>query len=247
MFARFEELQADWRFEYKYRLTYQEYLQVRSAIHPVMKKDGYTIQAPGQKYLVRSLYFDSDTFNNYLEKINGDCDRVKLRIRTYDSSPISNIPLRVELKARKGITVEKYSTWITYKDYKFFMTKNHWEKFEDATLSEFERYVHLKTQKPKIIVEYLREGYRTRSGNNIRITFDHKVKSAHADSLFPEKPFFRFHHPGRIILEIKCMKSQPLWLRQLIFRHGLRITPNSKYTQGIEVARNDVVIPKWSY
>ena len=247
MFSRFEALQTDWRFEYKYRLNYQQYLQIRSAILPDMRKDDYTLAAPHHKYLVRSLYFDSDTFQNFIEKVDGDCDRVKLRIRTYHTAPLEDISLRVELKARKGLTVEKHSTWTSFSHYQSFMKNWHWQETDDPVLSEFERYVQLKGQSPKIIVEYLREGYRARSGAQIRITFDHKVKSAHSNILFPEKPFFRQHHPGKVILEIKCMKSQPLWLRQLVFQHGLRITPNSKYTQGIEIARKDVVTPMWSY
>lgn len=247
MFLQLGNLYTDWRFEYKYRLTFQEYLQIRSAIVPSMRKDQYSLAAQHGKYLVRSLYFDTNTFRNFIEKINGDCDRVKLRIRTYSASPAENIPIRAELKARKGITVEKHSTWINFQAYRYFMDAWHWLDSNDAVLSEFERYVHLKTQRPKIIVEYLREGYITRSGEQIRITFDHKVRSAHAKTLFPENPFFRYHHPGKIVLEIKCMKLQPLWLRQMIYQHGLLISANSKYTQGIEVARKDIITPSWSY
>lgn len=247
MFLFLKNQYTDWRFEYKYRLTFQQYLQVRSAIVPFMRKDQYSLSAPFGKYLVRSLYFDTNTFDNFIEKLNGDCDRVKLRIRTYSSSPSENTKLRAELKARKGITVEKHSTWIDLHTFQYFMGNWHWPDNDNSVLSEFERYIHLKTQRPKIIVEYLREGYSTRSSEQIRITFDHKVRSAHANILFPEHPFFHYHHPGKIVLEIKCMKNQPPWLRQLVFQHGLRISANSKYTQGIETARKDVVNPSWSY
>ena len=247
MFLRVDDLQNDWRFEYKYRLTYQQYLQVRCAILPYMRKDIYSLAAAQGRYLVRSLYYDTDRFDNFIEKVNGDCDRVKLRIRTYTATPAADIPLRVEMKARKGITVEKHSTWVDMDAYQLFLDARHWTDVENSVLSEFERYVHLKAEQPKIIVEYLREGYAARSGEPIRATFDHQVRSAHAESLFPPNPFFHQHHPGRVVLEIKCMKLQPPWLWQLIITHGLRICPNSKYTQGIEAARSDVVSPSWSY
>lgn len=192
------------------------------------------------------MYFDSHNFKNYVEKVNGDRDRVKLRIRTYSETPSSELNLRTELKARKGIAVEKHNSWIDFQTYSEFMRTWHWPEHSDAVLNEFERYVHLKTQRPKIIVEYQREGFSTRRGENVRITFDHKVRSAHADSLFPEGVFFRNHHPGVIVLEIKCMKSQPPWLRNLIQQFGLRIIPNSKYTRGLESARVDIVTPSWS-
>ena len=113
-------------------------------------------------------------------------------------------------------------------------------------LQEFERYVHLKAQNPKIIVEYQREGYLSRGREALRITFDHKVKSAHADSLFPEQNFFREHNPGFIVLEIKCDKRQPDWLRSLVMNQTLCIVANSKYSQGIEIALPEIVRSTWS-
>lgn len=212
-----------------------------------MRKDKFSLADPQGKYFVRSLYFDTDTFSNYIEKVNGDSDRVKLRIRTYSPVPSANVPIRAELKARKGITVEKHSAWIDIDAYQHFLKTRHWHEVQDPVLSEFERYIHLKTQQPKIIVEYLREGYSNRNEEQIRITFDHKVRSAHAKTLFPGRPFFRYHHPGIIVMEIKCLKVQPIWLRSLVSRYGLRTSTNSKYVQGIEVARKDVVKPAWSY
>lgn len=247
MFPELKYLQSDWRFEYKYRLTYPCYLQIRSYILPSMRMDEYSRAAPRNRYMVRSLYLDSDTFTNYVEKVHGDSDRVKLRIRTYSASPSGNSPLRVEFKARRGIAVEKHSTWITLEDYRIFAEKKHWPDSSEPILVEFERYVHLKTLRPKIIVEYMREGYRARSGENLRITFDHQVRSAHADTLFPRDPFFRAHHPGKIVLEVKCDEVQPAWLGRMVTQFGLRPCTNSKYIQGINASRVDVVTPSRSY
>ncbi len=236
----------NWRFEYKYRLTYQQYICVRSAILPFMKKDRYSLVRPGGCYPVRSLYFDTDDLNNYEEKVNGDCDRVKLRIRSYSKTPPEGMNLRVELKARKGMVMEKHSTWIDHQAYREFMAESHWKKLADVVLQEFERYLHLKSQNPKIIVEYQREGYLSRGRESLRITFDHKVKSAHASNLFPEQAFFRQHYPGFVIMEIKCDKQQPPWLRELVRVQALCIVPNSKYSQGIEIALPEVVRSTWS-
>ncbi len=246
MFPLIQENGENWRFEYKYRLTYQQYLCTRSAILPFMKKDHYSLTRPSGSYPVRSLYFDTDDLNNYEEKVNGDCDRVKLRIRSYSKIPPDGMNLRVELKARKGMAMEKHSTWIDHQAYREFMASGHWRNLPDAILQEFERYVHLKAQNPKIIVEYQREGYLSRGREPLRITFDHKVRSAHADSLFPEQTFFRQHYPGFIVLEIKCDKRQPHWLRELIQQQALCIVANSKYSQGIEIALPEVVRSTWS-
>ena len=247
MFPGLDYLQTDWRFEYKYRLTHAQYLQVKASIVPSMRLDEYSRAAPQHRYLVRSIYLDTDNFTNYVEKVHGDADRVKLRIRTYSPAPSSTTPLRAEFKARRGIAVEKHSAWISFSDYQTFSKTRHWPALDDPILIEFERYVHLKNLKPKIIVEYLREGFRARDGGNLRITFDHQVRSAHAALLYPHKPFFRAHHPGWIVLEIKCVDNQPDWLQHIVKGFGLRPCTNSKYIQGINVSRHDVVTPSWSY
>lgn len=237
---------SDSRFEYKYQLTYPQYYCVRNAAHIYMKKDPYSLASPSGRYLVRSLYFDSYDLKNYQEKINGDYRRMKLRIRTYRKNPTENAKFRAEIKVRKGVMTDKYISWIDYAAYTEFMSNGHWPDPSNAVLVEFERYFHLKTMRPEIIIEYQREGYYARSKENLRITFDHQVHSAQASSLFPEAPFFRNHHHGVIIFEIKCDDQQPGWLEELVKTNGLCTIANSKYIQGIEVARSGLVRKAWS-
>lgn len=238
---------GEWRFEYKYRLLPQQYHQIQAAIRPFVQPDVFTDSTPHHRYLVRSLYFDSADLRAYQEKIYGDCDRTKLRIRSYTDKLHNTALLRVEMKARKDITVEKRSTFIPMDVYTEFLRSGHWHSENDAVLIEFERYVHLKHLLPLILVEYHREGFTAKLQKDLRITFDHHVRSASAASLFPSKPFFRTHQLGAVIFEIKCSKSQPPWLLTLIRTHGLRVAANSKFAQGIEISRPEIIHPAWSY
>ncbi len=85
------------RFELKYRIHYQDYLKIRNALQVYMKKDDYTKRAAGTGYLVRSLYYDTDEYASYHEKMDGDNERVKLRIRSYSDDPQAGSPIRAEL------------------------------------------------------------------------------------------------------------------------------------------------------
>jgi SPX domain protein involved in polyphosphate accumulation len=241
-----EDLKGDWRFEYKYRLTYQQYYRVRSAILPFMKKDRFSLARPQGNYYVRSLYFDSNKFTNYEEKMNGNADRLKLRIRTYENNLEPDDNLRVEMKARKGLTMEKHSAWIKYAAYQEFMATRHWPEPGNPILEEFERYCFLKELLPKIIVDYEREGFSARGMESLRITFDLKVRSARASELFPDHPFFRTHYPGWVVLEIKCDKTQPSWVRNMVQQQGLSLITNSKFAQGIELVMPELVRSTWS-
>ncbi len=232
-----------WRFEYKYRLTVRQYYQMKNALAPYMKQDDYTRKAANKRYLVRSLYFDNDQFQAYYEKIEGNFGRIKCRIRTYTDSFENNPVLRVELKNRWGESIEKYSTFITPADYLDFLQNHHWADPDNPVLQEFERIYYLRAMRPKVLVEYYREGYMPRTNGDLRITLDHDVRSCYTDSLFPKPPLFKYHHNHTVVLEIKCRHKQPAWLSQLVRQHSLKYIANSKYTQGIEAVRPDLVSP----
>ncbi|MDW7651816.1 MAG: VTC domain-containing protein [Bacillota bacterium] len=89
-------------------------------------------------------------------------------------------------------------------------------------------------------------GLKSRQMEDLRITFDQDVRSSSASLLFPRQPFFRTHNKNEIILEIKCRNEQPARLTKIVRRHGLKVVANSKFTQGIEMSRPDVVTPMWS-
>lgn len=245
-FTSQQEIITSRRFESKYRISKHQYYGVKNALMPFMQLDPFTSVTPNKKYLVRSLYFDTLDYQAYYEKISGDCDRVKFRIRTYTETIEDNPTIRVELKVRKGVMMEKFSSFVKAFQYQEFMNSWHWPLENDPVLDEFERNLHLKHLQPKILVEYHREGFQSRSREDLRITFDHQVRSAFSTSLFPNKVFFRPHHPHIIILEIKHYEKQPNWLRRIVQQHNLKIIANSKYAQGIEVARPDLVTPSWS-
>ena len=236
--------QSTWRFELKYRISYQDFLKIRNAVTPYMRRDSHTQRANDGRYLVQSLYFDTYGYKSYHEKMNGDHERLKFRIRTYSTQLTDSTFIRVEMKVRKGNAMEKHGVQVSAQDYLFFMKNRHWPQNTNLILQEFERYLHLWDLRPKVLIRYYREGYEDRERNGIRITFDHHVSGAHSDGLFPDSPvFFRSLQPNIVILEIKCRHKQPDWVRNLVRNYGLRWVANSKFTQGIQSARNELYHP----
>jgi hypothetical protein len=232
------------RIELKYRLSYFQYLKIRNAIYAHMKKDRYTSASIGSGYLVRSLYYDTYDYSAFFEKMSGDSNRIKFRLRSYSDKIDDAEKIRVEIKVRRANLVEKHSTFVSKEDYQYFIRRRCWPTLDNPILAEFERYLHLKDLRPQVLVEYYREGYESRSKDGIRITFDHKVRSGHSATLFPEHLFFKVHHPHIVVAEIKFNDKLPSWLRTLVQSQGLKIIANSKFTQGIQVARQDLHHPE---
>jgi len=234
-------VQDYWRYELKYRLSQQDYWQVRNAIYPFIACDQYTKVAPSRKYLVRSLYFDTPDFQAYNEKLGGNHSRLKFRIRAYTDCVSTNSPVHVEAKIRNGARSQKIGAFVSVEQYLAFMQGFHWDGETNSILIEFERSVHARILRPKILVQYRREAYVSRARDDIRITFDHAVQSAQTKTLFPEHVFFHPHYAHSVILEIKHRDQQPYWLKDIVQTYSLKIEPNSKYCQGIDVTQLDLV------
>ncbi len=237
-------IDEDSRIELKYRLTHFQYLKVLNAIKPYMITDAYTRRAPTHRYSVRSLYFDTADYRAYEQKMSGDCDRVKFRLRTYALEDAETNPVRVELKMRQGNRMVKKSVFVPNEEYRYFIEHGHWKNLQDPITMEFERHTLTQSLTPVILVEYEREGYQTRFKSDLRITFDHRVRGAHARTLFPEHPFFRALMPMSVVLEIKFKENFPLWVGRLVREQGLKVIANSKYTQCLQVARHDLYHPE---
>lgn len=240
------QLTSETRYERKYRCTYQQYYAVKNALYTYVQPDPYTQCSPLNQYLVRSLYYDSHDFPILLEKINGNCSRLKFRIRTYGDSAKQNPDIRVEIKVRQTNLTKKFGALIDMEACEHFLHSRHFSNHEDQVLVEFERQIHARCLFPKILVEYRREGFNTKWREGVRITFDHKIKCTSARTLFPEKIGWQNLLDPIIVLEIKHSEDLPAWLLNIIRDNNLRMVSNSKFALGMVNGRRDMVFPGWS-
>ena len=75
-------INSNWRFEYKHRLTHQQYQHVRSAILPYMKKDRYTLASPSQRYRPGLIDFEIKCFKMRLPWLRELVQQHGLRVNT---------------------------------------------------------------------------------------------------------------------------------------------------------------------
>ncbi len=231
------------RWELKYRIGVFQYHQLRNAIRGFMERDAFTPREAGAGYRVRSLYFDTHGYAAFEEKMAGTHERVKFRLRAYEATPGPDTRIRVELKKRQGQRVYKSSVFVPLAHGEAFLASRHWPGAGHPILEEFAYLAHARDLRPKILVEYFREGYRSRAGDDLRVTFDHRVRSSHARALFGSGRFARLHHPHEIVFEMKYRTDPPTWVEGLARTFRLKMIANSKFTQGIQVARHDLLHP----
>lgn len=231
------------RVERKYLLSLDQYYRLRNRIVPFAERDYYS-RAAGGSYIVRSIYYDTRDYRAWYEKEDGDFGRIKLRIRAYTDRRERCETVSVEIKTRRGSAMVKYATRIDVGEYREFVKTGSWPSIRDKTLNEFERLRRVRQLVPVCLVQYRREGFAARDGSQVRLTIDHDVESTRASRLFPESLILNPHRPKRLIFEVKTRAGEPEWLRAVIREHTLKMTANSKYWQGIEIIRPNMVTPR---
>ena len=232
----------DGRFEYKYSLNVVDYLKLKNRLASTMRLDQFSTRADNGRYYIRSLYFDSYDYRAYVEKMDGNMSRIKLRVRSYFKTHQDCPFVSVELKCRRADKIIKFSKHVPLADFESFMARGYWDDDKDPVLQEFDRLRRLSHLEPKVLVDYYREAFVTRDRSDIRITFDHDICSSLSGELFPAASCYRKDLSHRVVLEIKTAGQAPQWLEKVVKQHNLKMVPNSKYAQCIERTQHALFI-----
>jgi SPX domain protein involved in polyphosphate accumulation len=235
------------RLELKYLIDEATAERVRRDIAPFCNPDSHN-RAPDSGgastgYSVSSLYLDSPNLAFYRAKERGDAERLKLRLRTYGSSPYAVL----ELKRRVADVIDKTRATVDRKD--AAQVAQGWldaapaSPDEQRFLCNFALEVARAGALPSLQLRYEREAYTSVVDHYARVTFDRRIEAQRTSSwdLDPavgEWSHFDHHWRRRerersVVLELKCQSSIPGWVTDLVQAHALDRQSFSKYSVGI--------------
>lgn len=157
-----------WRFERKYQLSPEEYLQFEKLM---MLSDLQTLHADRQ---INNCYFDNITNNAYTESVEGYSEKMKVRIRWYGDLFNTVVPtLEFKLKQNNSNKKETYKLFKTtfddsfnWKDYIHEVQNYIFEKHNSTILNRLE---------PVLINTYKRS-YFSNFEKTFRLTIDRNLK-----------------------------------------------------------------------
>ena len=228
------------RYEFKYFMSSKISDEIFNQSLNFMNIDNYAQFNKDNKYLVRSLYFDNDDYNNFFEKVDGIKIRKKFRLRSYDKQLNSKIPIFLEMKGRVHDRIIKKRLLIDRNDLKYFEKLNNLEelykKYNKNTLIKDFIYDVKKKIKPKIIIDYNRRPLINKFGLYFRLTFDSDLITSKSNHLFYNKDKSNFalqYKPGNSILEVKFERSIPAWFHRIIQSYNLNRRSISKFVLGV--------------
>ncbi len=230
------------RFEIKYYVPKDRIDALKAFIRPYVELDPHAVNVPDNRYLVRSLYFDTPQLDFYYEKADGLKVRKKLRIRTYNEYQDDSIGfLEIKRRYNNNVVKERSKFKICSLDDIInspfdFIQKNRVTNGNDISLDRFVFNLVSLNLEPSLLVLYDRDAYMDMYNERVRLTIDYNVRTLYAPrltDLFTNECLMPVTD-NSCILELKFDEFMPKWMRRLVQVIQVRPESISKYSMGIE-------------
>lgn len=225
------------RFEFKYLLHKDVIDRMIPELMTYMDWDPYVYE--NDFYEVNSLYYDSENFKNYFEKLNGVLTRKKPRIRVYHKQVKDSDPVFFEVKKKYGDVIIKDRAALTKAQFASFIeTPNAINSLSaEAGQNELMKFLYeiAKYQmRPTALVSYKRKPLVGRNNPGFRVTFDYDIEAAKPDG-FNFEADYESVYDDLVVMEVKYNGDMPYWFYSIIERYKLTRGSFSKYCESVAV------------
>jgi hypothetical protein len=229
------------RYELKYIIPERVALQIRQFVQQYLELDEFGQGRPNLAYPVHSIYFDSDDWKIYWRTINGDKNRYKLRLRYYSDDP--STPIFVEIKRRMKDIILKQRGRIEHHAVPelvrgHFPSGPHLRSGEEIhAIERFLELMHSVNARPKMHVAYDREAYVNDYNNEVRVTFDRRVRAELRPNgeITTEMTNPYICTTDQVILELKFTNRAPFWYRELVENFNCFQTGAAKFVESANI------------
>ena len=202
------------RHELKFFINEEQHFLLSHALDRTLHRDPNGDE--NNEYHIRSLYFD-DVYNTALyDKLDGDQNRDKYRIRIYN---FSDRVIKLECKTKIGTLISKRSISIPRDLCEQLMAGDPagLENTRSGLLNDVYREMTVNLLRPVVLVDYVREAY-LHDAEEVRITFDKQLRTGmRSHDLFnPHVPTIPPFDHGEMILEVKYNRVLPPYIRDIL-------------------------------
>lgn len=211
------------RYEKKYRLSEEEYLQLMERLKEYMQADQYG------KHTICSLYFDTKDYLLIRRSIEKPKYKEKLRLRSY-GIPAPDTSVYLELKKKlRDVTYKRRISMPYVEAQKYLLTGER--PTDGGQIFEEINYFRRQYQPvPKVLLFYERIALFGKEDPNLRVTFDTDIRYRTDDfdlSLGDEGiPLLQ---SGERLMEIKVSGALPFWLCRMLSELKIYPASSSKY------------------
>lgn len=238
------------RYECKYAVDPDKVGEIRRFIRPFLRVDSHAASSPAAAYAVCSLYLDTPGLDLYQQTIQGQKNRLKLRIRSYADG--DDAPVFLEIKRRVNGVVLKRRCGIRRREAERLLRSSSsagtppvpaesvppGDAEDIEAVAEFGCLLALTGAWPVLRVRYMREAYEAADGSPTRVTFDTElshVVTREAD-LSHNGGGWRPTPLDKVILELKFTERYPSWASDLVRVFELQRLSVPKYVMSMACA-----------
>lgn len=222
------------RIEMKFLLRRDEYEILRDTLRHWGQPDPYA--GDNGVYPVFSQYYDSGELRFFYDKINGEWEHVKIRVRQYTNRfGLAGLAF-LEAKIKKNNWQKKLR--IPVDDVKLLSKAEDWSKIDHPDIDYFTAAAAILALAPVCNVYYEREAFLLYDGPvPVRVNFDTNIaflyaseKTMSADMLEDRRMLKEYG----CVLEVKTESERlPRFLQGELRQVDARMTTFSKYTTGV--------------
>lgn len=214
------------RIESKHLISMSSKLYLVKNLKKILTEDIY---GENGYYNVRSLYFDNEKNQDYLDKLNNEPVRKGIRLRIY--TPMDK-KAKLEIKRKNGEHQQKSSLQIKKNDAIEIINKNYevLNKYSDPVADELYEVMTKEKYKPVTVVNYHRKAFDSRT-LGVRITIDSNIAYNNYEfNIFDKNlPLYNLSSVGENVLEVKLENGMPETLDVLLSKIPTIGKPVSKY------------------
>lgn len=238
------------RYELKYWCQESEIRELFSHLEGLLCPDPHNEEKGS--YCVTSLYFDSPDYRFFFEKLEGQRQRIKIRLRRYESS----LDGFLELKEKKNRRILKQRIHVSAEVLQSF-ARNDWTELTklaetNPTARRLSYDISLTRPHPVVVVRYEREAHQFKDDPSVRITIDrqlscqgHDLTEAFLTPKVQLEALARADMDSSAILEVKVSGPIPGVIAAGLRKAGLARRSISKYC--LCIAKSDQLPPTYRH
>lgn len=231
-----------YRFEFKYPIP----RHMLGSLADDLLKIGCERDRP--EYGVSSVYFESPTMVDYMDKLGGWLDRKKLRARIYH--PDHDNLIWLEIKEKHDMMIWKRRVAITVHEWQLLNQSPH-QAYEVIILrlntkerrifQSFMFFMHAQNRRPYVQIEYKRQAFMYYyAGGHVRITLDAELNAGHTTNF--DKACTTKIDPTGAVVELKFTTHIPGPIARLLPHYHLIRSAYSKYADSIQELHRYIAI-----
>lgn len=212
------------RIEKKYILNTEQYNRLKERLSGFFHADEHGSTR------IYNIYFDNDSNELINTSIQKPVYKEKLRLRSYKEAD-DDTKVFLEIKKKFKGVVYKRRICVRYKDIKTYLQTSSLSDIENPhTLQEISYMISHYSIYPKVYISYLRDAFFSNDDPNLRVTFDHDIKSRYENLCLSESDIdLPLKDDDFYIMEIKSANSVPLFLSNILAQEKIYPHSFSKY------------------